>query len=85
MIQKVGNKNDLQGIRYVITLDADTTLPKDTARRLVETIAHPLNAPRKNAEGRIERGYTIIQPRIGTDITHARNTLFIQIFSIFKA
>lgn len=81
MILEVGNKDHLTGIRYVLTLDADTDLPKDTARQLIETIAHPLNAPRFNSEGGIERGYTIIQPRVGTDITHVRNTLFTQIFS----
>ena len=77
----VGKKEDLHGVRYVITLDADTSLPKDAARHLVETIAHPLNAPQIHANGKISRGFTIIQPRIGTDITHARNTLFLQIFS----
>lgn len=80
MILKVGKQEDLQNIKYVITLDADTSLPKDTARQLVETLSHPLNAPYiKN--GKIERGYTIIQPRTGTDMTRAKNTLFAQIFS----
>ena len=34
-----------RAIRYVITLDADTQLPHDAARRLVATLAHPLNRP----------------------------------------
>ncbi len=32
-------------VRYVVTLDADTRLPRDTVRRLVGKMAHPLNAP----------------------------------------
>lgn len=81
IILKVGKKEDLQGVRYVITLDADTALPRDGARKLVETIAHPLNKPRLDVKEKLIKGYTIIQPRIGTDITSARNTLFTQIFS----
>jgi cyclic beta-1,2-glucan synthetase len=54
-----------QGIRYVITLDADTRLPKGTAYRLVGAMAHPLNRPRFDPrEGRVVRGYAILQPRI---------------------
>ena len=35
-----------EGVRYVITLDADTRLPRDTVRRLIGKMAHPLNRPR---------------------------------------
>ena len=41
----VGPTERLAGIRYVITLDSDTQLPRDTARLLVGTMAHPLNRP----------------------------------------
>ena len=55
----------LAGVRYVITLDADTRLPRGTAARLVGTMAHPLNRPRFSArEGRVVEGYAIVQPRI---------------------
>jgi cyclic beta-1,2-glucan synthetase len=81
LILQLGDKDLLRGVKYVITLDADTMLPKDTARRLVETISHPLNAPRLGANGKIARGYTIIQPRVGTDITNTQNTWFSQIFA----
>ncbi len=54
-----------EGVRFVITLDADTRLPKGTAYRLVGTIAHPLNRPRYDPEkGRVVSGYGILQPRI---------------------
>lgn len=53
------------GVRYVITLDADTRLPQGAAARLVGTMAHPLNRPRYGGhEGRIVEGYAIVQPRI---------------------
>jgi cyclic beta-1,2-glucan synthetase len=54
-----------QGVRYVITLDADTRLPMGTARRLVGAMAHPLNRPRFDpGERRVVGGYAIVQPRI---------------------
>ncbi len=53
------------GIRYVITLDADSRLPREAARRLVGTIAHPLNLPRfDSAGGRVVEGHAILQPRV---------------------
>jgi cyclic beta-1,2-glucan synthetase len=54
-----------QGVRYVITLDADTRLPMGTARRLVGAMAHPLNRPRFDPrKGRVVEGYAILQPRL---------------------
>ena len=54
-----------QGVRYVLTLDADTRLPKASAYRLVGAAAHPLNRPRFDPrEGRVVEGYAVIQPRI---------------------
>ncbi|MFO7545729.1 MAG: protein ndvB, partial [Trueperaceae bacterium] len=52
-------------VRYVITLDADTRLPRGTARRLVGKMAHPLNRPRFDANlQRVVAGYGILQPRV---------------------
>jgi cyclic beta-1,2-glucan synthetase len=77
-----GNPAALSGIRYVITLDADTQLSKNQARALIEVIAHPLNrAYLSPSKRRLERGYTIIQPSIGTDFIHSKASLFCQIFS----
>ena len=54
-----------QGVRYVITLDADTRLPLGAARRLVGAMAHPLNRPRFDPRlGRVVEGYAILQPRL---------------------
>lgn len=52
-------------VRYVITLDADTRLPRGAAHRLIGTMAHPLNRPRfDRLAGRVVEGYGIVQPRI---------------------
>ena len=59
-----GDRARLENIRFVITLDADTQLLRNTARRMIETLAHPLNQARLSPDGRrVVRGYTIIQPR----------------------
>ena len=52
-------------VRYVLTLDTDTVLPRDAARQMIATLAHPLNAPRLSADGRrVVAGYAILQPRV---------------------
>ncbi len=54
-----------ENVRYVITLDADTRLPRDAARRLIGKMAHPLNQARFDANvGRVVEGYGIMQPRV---------------------
>jgi cyclic beta-1,2-glucan synthetase len=69
--------------RYVITLDADTRLPRGTAGRLVGTMAHPLNRPKFDPEvGRVVDGYAIVQPRITPSLTTDREgSLFQKIFA----
>ena len=52
-------------VRYVITLDADTRLPRDASLRLIGKMAHPLNKPVFDADAqRVVAGYGILQPRI---------------------
>ena len=71
------------GVRYVITLDADTRLPRTTAYRLVGAMAHPLNRPRLDPQtGRVIEGYGILQPRIVPSLpTGPRSTSFQRIVS----
>ena len=77
-----GDRAQLQGIRFVITLDADTQLLRDTARRMIETLAHPLNQARLSPDGRhVVRGYTIIQPSVSASLPSARATWFSRIFA----
>ncbi|HZO42024.1 MAG TPA: glucoamylase family protein [Methylomirabilota bacterium] len=71
------------GVRFVITLDADTQLPRGAAARLVGTLAHPLNRPRlEPREGRVVEGYGILQPRIAPTLPSEREgSLFRRVFS----
>jgi cyclic beta-1,2-glucan synthetase len=71
------------GVRYVITLDADTRLPRGAVNRLVGTMAHPLNRPAFDARaGRVVDGYGLLQPRITPTIPTDRDgSLFQQIFA----
>ena len=69
-------------MRYVITLDADTQLPVTSARRLVETIAHPLNRVEIDAVTRTrKRGFTIVQPRVSIALPGATATRFTRVFA----
>jgi cyclic beta-1,2-glucan synthetase len=77
-----GAPENLASFRYVITLDADTLLPDGTARRLVGTLAHPLNQAGFDPETRaVLFGYTILQPRVEIKPTSANQTIFSRIFS----
>ena len=72
-----------RGVRYIITLDADTQLPRETVGRLIGKMAHPLNRPRFDpALGRVVEGYGVMQPRVTPALETGRGaTLFQQIFS----
>jgi len=79
---KIGNHAVLQQVRYVITLDSDTQLPRDSARRLVGTMAHPLNQAVIDPESRmVVEGYGILQPRIGISIDSASRSRLAAIYS----
>src|SRR4029078_9366893 len=77
-----GDESRLDGGRYVITLDSDTILPRDAARTLVGSIAHPLNRAEYDVRhSRIVKGYGIFQPRGGVSLTSAHATKFPAIHS----
>ncbi|HEY6293700.1 MAG TPA: glycosyl transferase, partial [Terriglobia bacterium] len=66
---KMGDLSVLPKVRYVITLDADTQLPRDSARRLAGTLAHPLNrAVIDPVTNTVVEGYGILQPRVGISV-----------------
>ena len=61
----VGDTHGLSNVRYVITLDTDTQLPRDAARKFIATMVHPLNRPQIDSkERRVIEGYGILQPRV---------------------
>jgi cyclic beta-1,2-glucan synthetase len=66
---KVGELSILPSVRFVITLDSDTELPRGTAHRMVGALAHPLNQaiidPQTNT---VVAGYGILQPRVGVSV-----------------
>ncbi len=78
----VGDASILGSIRYVITLDTDTQLPRDAARTLIGNLAHPLNRPVFDAaRGRIVEGYAILQPRASISLTSAGQSRFTRLFA----
>ena len=78
----VGDTSILGSIQYVITLDTDTQLPRDSARTLVGNLAHPLNRPVYDADkGRIVEGYAILQPRASISLTSAGQSRFAKLFA----
>lgn len=79
---QIGDLTALSQIRYVITLDADTILPRGEANRLVGTLAHPLNRAEFDAEsGKVIAGYTVLQPRTAIKPTSANQSLFTRVFT----
>ena len=70
-------------VRYVVTLDADTRLPRGAVGRLVGTIAHPLNQPTFDPRaGRVTQGYGVLQPRITSTLPAEHEaSIFQRIFS----
>jgi cyclic beta-1,2-glucan synthetase len=72
-----------EGIRYVVTLDADTRLPRDVVGKLIGKMAHPLNHAIFNAsQQRVVQGYGILQPRVTPSLPlNYEGSLFQRIFS----
>ncbi len=80
-MRTVGDTAALVGVRYVITLDSDTQLPRDAGRAFVATLAHPLNRPRFDpALQRVVEGYGILQPSVGTSLGTRRTSRFARMF-----
>jgi cyclic beta-1,2-glucan synthetase len=78
----VGDVAVLPSVRYCITLDSDTRLPRDTARELIGVITHPLNRPSIDpAVGRVTDGYGILQPRVSVTYASAAGSLFARLFA----
>jgi cyclic beta-1,2-glucan synthetase len=79
---KAGRLDILGQVRYVLTLDSDTQLPRGTAARLVGAIAHPLNQaivdPRRRV---VTEGFGILQPRIGVAVQSAARSRLASISS----
>jgi cyclic beta-1,2-glucan synthetase len=79
---KAGDLSLLQQVRFVITLDADTEMPRGAAQRMIGTLAHPLNQaivdPEKNI---VVAGYGILQPRVRVSVQSASRSRLANIYS----
>jgi len=77
----IGDRDVLSNIRYVITLDTDTELPRNSASRLIGSIAHPLNRPVLDPATRMVReGYGILQPRVALSLSESGISRFAWLF-----
>ena len=71
---------DIPYIKYIITLDSDTSLTLNSGLELIGAMSHILNRPViKN--GRVIKGYGIMQPRVGIDLNSSRESLFSKIYA----
>jgi cyclic beta-1,2-glucan synthetase len=65
----VGDEKIYTSIKYVITLDTDTQLPRDAGWKLAGIMSHPLNrAVYDEKKNIVVDGYGIIQPRIAISL-----------------
>ncbi len=73
----VGNVSVLKDVKYIITLDTDTQLVRDSAKQFIGTMAHPLNHPQYDAKHqRVVDGYGILQPRVAVSLPGANRSLY---------
>ena len=79
---KAGNLDVLKRVRYIITLDSDTQLPRGSANAMIGAMAHPLNRAIIDPEKRIVTdGYGILQPRVGVSVQSASRSRLASIYS----
>ena len=77
----VGRTAVLRGIRYVITLDTDTQLPRDAVWQFVGAMAHPLNRPvYDDAKQRVTEGYGILQPRVAVSLPATNHSRYARLW-----
>ncbi len=76
-----GTMHALSCVKYVITLDTDTQLPRDSARQFVGTMAHPLNrAQFDNKRQLVTEGYGILQPRLAVSLPGTNRSRYARLF-----
>jgi cyclic beta-1,2-glucan synthetase len=77
-----GDAAGFAGVTFVVTLDTDTVLPRDAARKLISTIAHPLNRAELDPMTRtVRRGYGLVQPRVAMSLEGSTDSLFAWLYS----
>jgi cyclic beta-1,2-glucan synthetase len=77
----VGHTDILSNVKYVITLDTDTQLPRGSAWQFVGAMAHPLNRARYDGDKeRVCEGYCILQPRVAVSLPGTNRSRYAQLF-----
>ena len=77
----VGDTAILAGVKYVMTLDSDTQLPRETVAQCASVMAHILNRPvYSETRRRVTAGYSILQPRIASSLPGDGASLFARLF-----
>jgi cyclic beta-1,2-glucan synthetase len=78
----VGSAGQFSGVKYVVTLDSDSQLPRDSVSKLIATIAHPCNqAVVDPSTRRVVAGYGLIQPRVSMSLASASASRFAGLFA----
>jgi len=79
---EAGDASIFPAVRYCITLDSDTRLPRDAAKKLIGIAAHPLHRPHFDPRlGRVTEGYGILQPRVSVTMASAAGSLFARLYA----
>jgi cyclic beta-1,2-glucan synthetase len=79
---QVGELSILPSVRYCITLDSDTRLPRNAAKKLIGIIEHPLNRPHFDPRvRRVTEGYGILQPRVSVTMASAAGSRFARVYA----
>ena len=77
----VGRTSDVSNVRFVIPLDTDTQLPRDSARQFVGAMSHPLNRPRYDERlQRVAEGHGILQPRVAGSLSGKNRSRYARLF-----
>lgn len=71
---------NLPKIKYIITLDADTEIPMDTAKKLIGTMEHPMNLP-VIRDKTVVKGHALIQPKVGISMESSTASIFSKVFA----
>lgn len=81
-VAHVGDLSMLHTVRYCITLDSDTRLPRDVAKALIGIITHPVNRARFDPRvGRVVEGYGILQPRVSITLLSTAASRFARLYA----
>ena len=77
----VGATRVLSSVKYVITLDTDTQLPRDSAHQFAGAMAHPLNRPQFDEQRQlVTAGYGILQPRVAVSLPGTNRSRYARMF-----